>query len=620
MDEGVNLRIGLQGGAAAATETQAVGGAIRGLGRDAERATAQGALLGRTYGYATTALEKLGKIALWTGGIATGVLAEGAKKSFEAWEAQRKTAALTGAVLRSTGGTAHVTARDVDSLAAAQSRKTGVDKQVIESGENLLLTFTDIRNEVGKGNDVFDRATLAAQDMAAQMHIGLNSAVKQLGRALQEPTRGIASLRRQGIGLTDTQGALVKALVDSGDKLAAQKIILDAIETKYRGAAQAAATPLDRLRASGKQLEEAIGHGLEPVVDSAADSLDKMVTKATPQLNALDQQLQKTWDNSRLTFAQKLTLTGQDIHKVWAPWEKQFKTDIRNLNLSQDFADAVDYAAPRLLDEAVNLGATFGQSFIRGFLHADVFGKLFALGVIEHKLGAFSKIGALIARGFGGKGGSVVSALTERGSTPANPLFVYSVNGGGLPGGRGLLPTIERDAEEAAKNPAVDAGAGYVTLKSGLPRLVQLGVERGIVGFGAGIGSFALGSGLFGGPFGSSTAGPDVDKPRNIRAGQARTRHARYERENASGDDLMWALEYLTKHPGASTSYGNSVDLIRQALKDSINVQVTVGAHSLATSLVEDPRARLKLAKGVGRAAADEQARKVQAPLSMPIH
>ena len=40
-------------------------------------------------------------------------------------------------------------------------KKSGVDDEVIKSGENMLLTFTNIRNEAGKGNKIFDQATKA---------------------------------------------------------------------------------------------------------------------------------------------------------------------------------------------------------------------------------------------------------------------------------------------------------------------------------------------------------------------------------------------------------------------------------------------------------------------------
>ena len=44
--------------------------------------------------------------------------------------------------------------------------KSGIDDEAIKSGENLLLTFKNVHNEVGKGNDVFDQATTAALDMS----------------------------------------------------------------------------------------------------------------------------------------------------------------------------------------------------------------------------------------------------------------------------------------------------------------------------------------------------------------------------------------------------------------------------------------------------------------------
>ena len=73
-------------------------------------------------------------------------------------EAQ-KVSAQTRAVLKSTGKAAKVSAKQVDQLAEALMTKSGVDDEVIKSGENMLLTFTNIRNEVGKGNKIFTQAT-----------------------------------------------------------------------------------------------------------------------------------------------------------------------------------------------------------------------------------------------------------------------------------------------------------------------------------------------------------------------------------------------------------------------------------------------------------------------------
>ena len=48
--------------------------------------------------------------------------------------------------------------------------------RLIASGENLLLTFTNIRNEAGKGNDIFNQATTATLDMSVALGTDMTSA------------------------------------------------------------------------------------------------------------------------------------------------------------------------------------------------------------------------------------------------------------------------------------------------------------------------------------------------------------------------------------------------------------------------------------------------------------
>jgi hypothetical protein len=62
-------------------------------------------------------------------------------------------------VLKSTGGAANVTAAPHRRPRDRDQQQVGIDDEEIQSGENLLLTFTNVRNEVGKGNDIFDQAT-----------------------------------------------------------------------------------------------------------------------------------------------------------------------------------------------------------------------------------------------------------------------------------------------------------------------------------------------------------------------------------------------------------------------------------------------------------------------------
>lgn len=185
----------------------------------------------------------------------------------EARESQ-KVAAQTSQVIKSTGGVAKVTARDVDKLATSISNKTGIDDEAIASASNLLLTFTGVRNEVGKGNDVFNQATQIATDMGAALGTDASGSAIQLGKALNDPIQGISALSRVGVSFTDQQKAQIKTLVEHNDSLGAQKIILGELTNEFGGSAAAQATAGEKAAVAFGNLKEAVGTALLPVLDA----------------------------------------------------------------------------------------------------------------------------------------------------------------------------------------------------------------------------------------------------------------------------------------------------------------------------------------------------------------
>ena len=214
--------------------------------------------------------------------------AELVKKVVDAGEEAAKVTAATEAVIKATGGAAHVTASQVGELAAALMRKTGVDDETIKSGANMLLTFRNIRDETGKGNDIFAQANTALLNMTASMNGGnvtsenMRKTAVQLGKALNDPITGMTALRREGVTFTAAQTAQVKALVATGNTMGAQKIILGELTKEFGGAAVAYATPMKQLQASAKELEETLGQQLLPVFDSVATWL---VTRGIPAVS-----------------------------------------------------------------------------------------------------------------------------------------------------------------------------------------------------------------------------------------------------------------------------------------------------------------------------------------------
>ena len=84
--------------------------------------------------------------------------------------------AKTHAIIKATGGAAKISAEKVADLAEAISNKTGIDDEAVQASASLLLTFKNVKNEVGDGARIFDRAAAAAQDMAAAGFGDANSA------------------------------------------------------------------------------------------------------------------------------------------------------------------------------------------------------------------------------------------------------------------------------------------------------------------------------------------------------------------------------------------------------------------------------------------------------------
>jgi hypothetical protein len=187
-----------------------------------------------------SSLKGVGKVgALAAGAAGVGALVATLKIGIGEFSETQKVAAQTNAVLKSTGGVANVTASDVDTLAGALMKKSGVDDEAIASGENMLLTFTNIHNEVGKGNDIFNQATAAALDMSVALGTDMTTASQQLGKALNDPVKGMTKLQKSGVTFTDAQKEMVKAMVASGDTMGAQKIILKELNTEFGGSAEA---------------------------------------------------------------------------------------------------------------------------------------------------------------------------------------------------------------------------------------------------------------------------------------------------------------------------------------------------------------------------------------------
>lgn len=208
----------------------------------------------------------------------------------EAREAQ-KVSASTAQGIKTIGASAWTSAQQVGALAEKLSEKIGVDDEVIQQSANLLLTFANVKNAVGANNDIFNRAVAASQDLAAKGFGSADGAAKMLGKALNDPVKGITALSRAGVTFTQGQKDQIAAMVESGNILGAQKIIMGELEKQVGGTAAAMATGADKMAVRWGNFKEEMGTRLLPVIDqlipvmsSLLDAIGPPMTEALRQI------------------------------------------------------------------------------------------------------------------------------------------------------------------------------------------------------------------------------------------------------------------------------------------------------------------------------------------------
>jgi hypothetical protein len=197
-------------------------------------------------------------------------------------------------------GAAKVTTRLVD-LANATARATGIDQNSIKATQAKLLTFAELGQSADEAGSYFDRATMAALDLASAGFGTAEGNAVQLGKALNDPIKGLASLSKSGVTFTDDQKAMIEAMVEGGNVMGAQELVLKAIETQVGGTSVATANGSDRMKVAFSQLMEFVGLKLLPVferfvgfvVDKVVPVIQRMSEAAIPFLSEQFQKLRE---------------------------------------------------------------------------------------------------------------------------------------------------------------------------------------------------------------------------------------------------------------------------------------------------------------------------------------
>lgn len=164
----------------------------------------------------------------------------------------------------------------INAYAQKIEKLTGLEAEQVQQAENLLLTFGNIRNELGAGNDIFNQATGIVADMSIVFGQDMSSAAVQLGKALNDPIKGITALSKVGVSFTEKQKDMIKGFVEAGDVMSAQKVILQELQREVGGAAEAfgetTAGKVLKFKNEVGDLSESLVVGLMPALDDWLDT------------------------------------------------------------------------------------------------------------------------------------------------------------------------------------------------------------------------------------------------------------------------------------------------------------------------------------------------------------
>ena len=158
----------------------------------------------------------------------------------------------------------------VAAYAESLEKTIAVDADVIKATQTKLATFSNLTKTVNTVGGAFDRATVAALDMAAAGFGTAEGNAVQLGKALQNPIKGIAALAKSGIDFTEQEKEKIRTLVESNKLLEAQDMILAAIEKQVGGTAEESASSFQKLMFALMGVADAFGDLLLPAIDAIA--------------------------------------------------------------------------------------------------------------------------------------------------------------------------------------------------------------------------------------------------------------------------------------------------------------------------------------------------------------
>ena len=318
------------------------------------------------------------------------------------------------ATLKSTGNTVGITRDEMLKMSTALMGKSLFDDDAITQAQSVLLTFTNIKGAVYKD------ALPAITDLATKMGGDLQGATVQVGKALQDPVKGVTALARVGVSFSASQKAVIKSLVATGQSAQAQALILKELKTEFGGSAEAASqagtggwtvlkNKFDNIRESiGGLLTQGAGNGL-PILSTLVDQGQKAVDWVSGHLDGIKE-----------AFAPLKEALQPLIDTFGRLWAQQYgnaesgdvlATVFNTIGTVLRFISPAIKIAAQLLATVWEQGVRV-QNVILNFLATSPRLQKFFVGLWEGAVAAFKGIAQAAGKFLGGVGGIIEGVFT----------------------------------------------------------------------------------------------------------------------------------------------------------------------------------------------------------------
>lgn len=219
---------------------------------------------------------------LGAGAAAGAAIANVAREAFSGAKEAAQVTRVLESQIRNLGPAGQQAFGSAADFADQLSASIGKDDDDIKKVQTKLASFPGAFAAGSLGAEAMRRATSAAFDLEA---IGIGAAESNIigiGKALDNPIKGMTALSKAGVSFSEAQKEAIKQAVAQGDLAKAQSIILEGIESNAKGAAAASTDNIEKIKVVLGNMAEGLAGKVLPLIEQFAGFL----LEKAPQIEA----------------------------------------------------------------------------------------------------------------------------------------------------------------------------------------------------------------------------------------------------------------------------------------------------------------------------------------------